>query len=138
VTGGISARSSQGPGGTAKLLESGMEAVVQALTSDAAYLQFKSLIAANDLDALRACSQAPGEPFEDVYPSMHMPCLMYVGEQDTPYSAAQDVVRKLPNATFAGFPGLNHLQCWAESQVILPPVLAFLAKASLSQASSLA
>src|SRR6266508_1764157 len=67
--------------------------------------------------------------FEDVLPTMVMPCLIYVGDGDDPdFTHTQDYVKQMPNAVFVGLPGYNHVEAIAKHGVIVTQALDFLAK----------
>jgi len=84
---------------------------------------------ANDREALLACllaaEQWPG--LDDVLAAATMPSLVYAGEADPRYADAVDSARRMPNATFLALPGLSHYQTIMRSNLVLPPVRAFLA-----------
>jgi len=67
--------------------------------------------------------------FEDVLPTMVMPCLIYVGDGDDPdFTHTQDYVKQMPNARFVGLSGYNHFEAIAKPGVIVTQALDFLAK----------
>jgi pimeloyl-ACP methyl ester carboxylesterase len=69
---------------------------------------------------------APG--YEQALPTMAIPCLVYTGEADPVHPHAQGCVRQIPNATFVLFPGLDHMQTFLRSDLVLPHVTKFLAE----------
>jgi pimeloyl-ACP methyl ester carboxylesterase len=131
ITGGIAARSTASQPATIKLLEAGVEAVVQVFTSGTSMAAFASRVATIDRDALLACAHAPGRSLDDIHSRILAPCLMYVGENDVSYATAPQTVQTMPNAKFVGLPGLNHLEGWARSDLVLPHVTAFLAQVAI-------
>jgi len=80
------------------------------------------------LSSERARSQTSS--FEEVLPTMSMPCLIYVGEKDTSYSGARKCAESMSNATFVSLPNLDHRGAWAQSSVIMPYIIKFLEKVS--------
>jgi pimeloyl-ACP methyl ester carboxylesterase len=80
------------------------------------------------LSSERARSQTSS--FEEVLPTMSMPCLIYVGEKDTGYSGARKCAESMPNATFVSLPNLDHRGAGAQSSIILPYIIKFLDKLS--------
>ena len=67
--------------------------------------------------------------FEDILPTMVMPCLIYVGDRDDPdFTHTQDYVKQMPNAIFVGLPGYNHFEAITKPGVIVTQALDFLAK----------
>jgi len=137
ITGGIAARSTASQPGTVKLVEAGIDAVVNMFASDPSAALFASRVATNDPDALLACAHAPGRSLEDAHPKIQTPCLMYVGDQDASYAFAHETAKRLPNCTLVTLPGLNHLAGWTEIEAVLPHVTTFLEKAtSLEKAVS--
>ncbi len=62
---------------------------------------------------------------EAVLPTMTMPCLLYIGDQDDP----EDILtyaKQIPNAVTLVLPGLNHAQTSAAVDLIVPRALEFL------------
>jgi hypothetical protein len=57
---------------------------------------------------------------------MKMPCLVYVGEDDERLEGARECVNHMPNGTFVSFPGLDHLEAYVRSDLILPHIIKFL------------
>ncbi len=80
---------------------------------------------ANDFQAL-AVAQQDSPSFEDVLPTMTMPCLLYIGEADGGFSQAQACTKHMPNVTFVSFPGFNHSEAFYRADVVLPHVTTFL------------
>ncbi len=70
------------------------------------------------------------DSLEDVMPSMTMPCLLYVGEDDQRFRQVEACFKQMPTATFVSFPGLDHSQANMRSDLILPHILTFLEGAS--------
>jgi pimeloyl-ACP methyl ester carboxylesterase len=90
-----------------RLLASDSEAIVAMLSSE-----------------LSTCS------FEEVLPTMKMPCLFYAGENDEAYSGARQCVKSMPNAIFVSLPGLGHRDAIIQSNMTLPHITKFLEKVS--------
>jgi pimeloyl-ACP methyl ester carboxylesterase len=66
---------------------------------------------------------------EDVLPTMSMPCLVYIADGDDPnFTQTQEYMKQMPNATFLGLPGHNHVSANTNLDVIVPNVRDFLAK----------
>ena len=114
-----------------EMLSKGMEAIVaswEAQSGRPIDPDRKARVLANDAKALVASilgtRDAPG--FEDVLPTMTMPCLLYVGEADAHYPFAKDAVKHIPKVTFVSLPDLNHLEAFRQSDVVLPYITTFL------------
>ena len=60
---------------------------------------------------------------------IQMPCLIYVGEEESAYGGARQLADRLPDAKFVAFPGLNHYNMLTSIEVVLPEILRFLSKA---------
>jgi pimeloyl-ACP methyl ester carboxylesterase len=88
----------------------------------------KERLYSSDVDALKACFlRDSGEGFEDILPTMKMPCLIYVGEEDlAEYSGARKCASELSNARFISFHGLDHIATVVQSEVVLPHIKHFL------------
>lgn len=63
---------------------------------------------------------------EDVLPTMTMPCLLYIGDQDDP-DHVLTYAKQMPNVATLVLPGLNHGQTSAAVDLIVPRALEFLA-----------
>jgi len=82
---------------------------------------------ANDLMALLALSQDRTD-FSDVLPTMVMPCLLFVGEDDPRLNGVRECAQSIPDATFVSLPGCGHAAGLARHDLVLPDVTAFLNK----------
>lgn len=87
---------------------------------------------ANDPRALltmqKALSEWPGA--EDLLSELKIPVLIFVGDADPAYAGAREGAAKLPDATFVTIPGMNHDQALMHSELVIPHLKAFLARAS--------
>jgi pimeloyl-ACP methyl ester carboxylesterase len=83
---------------------------------------------ANDLDALLALTQ-DRTSLAGVLPEMAMPCLLFSGESDPRLPRVQECLQSLANGTFFSLPACDHVAAFARSDLVLPHVSAFLAKA---------
>ena len=114
-------------------LKSGMETTLAAAKSvygSGWTSQVKAMVLAMDLEALVALlSLRERVGYEDMLPTLTVPCLIYVGEADGYYSGAKKASEVLPNATFVSLPGLDHVQA-ARIDLVLPHVREFLAEMS--------
>jgi len=79
-----------------------------------------------DIQALSAELRSPRSSLESIPPTMSMPCLLYIGQSEGGYDCALKDSQQIPNGRFASFPGFNHFDTWARSDLVLPHVLAFL------------
>ena len=73
-----------------------------------------------------AASQQDRPGLENVLPSMTMPCLLYVGEEDDNFPQVQACVQRIPKVTLVSFPGLNHPEAFYRADLVLPHALKFL------------
>lgn len=81
----------------------------------------------NDPEALiafRSVREQVG--FEELLPSLELPCLFYAGDQDFLHDEAKRTAELIPNARFVSLPGLDHMGGWRHSDQVLPHVLGFL------------
>ena len=67
----------------------------------------KKRVRASDLEALHAVA-TDRESLEEILPSLSVPCLLIVGEQDTVFERAKACAAATPSATFVSLPGLDH------------------------------
>jgi pimeloyl-ACP methyl ester carboxylesterase len=81
----------------------------------------------NDPEALLAfLSVREHVGFEEILPSLELPCLIYAGEQDFLYDMAKRTADLIPNAKFISLPGLDHMGAFSHSDRVLPHVQSFL------------
>ena len=84
----------------------------------------------NDLEALLAfLSVREHIGFEDLLPSLELPCLFYAGDQDILYDRAKQTAELIQNARFVSIPGLDHVEAIRQSDKVLPLVLSFIKEA---------
>ncbi len=88
----------------------------------------KSQFRSNDLAALIALvsSRDWRIGFEDVLPTITMPCMIFVGEEDPSYPGALKGAKEMPNVTFVSIPELNHVDAAYRSELVLPHITKFL------------
>lgn len=81
-----------------------------------------------DFEALKVCFLSDaGEGFEDTVQKIHLPCLVYVGEDDdAEYSGAKRFAEELSSSRFVSFPGFDHMKAGTESEAVLPHVKKFM------------
>jgi len=87
----------------------------------------RTRLLANDLNALRALTQDRNSNAE-VLPSMTMSCLLFAGELDPRFEQVRQCASNLPNATFFGLPGCDHMAAVTRSDLVIPHLKAFLSK----------
>ena len=81
----------------------------------------------NDPEALLAfLSVREQVGFEELLPSLELPCLIYAGDQDILYDDAVRTVELIPNARFVSLPGLDHLGAIRHIDKVLPHILGFI------------
>jgi pimeloyl-ACP methyl ester carboxylesterase len=93
---------------------------------------------ANDADALIAARTkrlTERNLSEADVAAIRVPALVYAGSNDDA-AGAERPARVMPNATFVLFDGLDHATAFTCSDLVLPPVLAFLSSAGSGNAAS--
>ena len=88
---------------------------------------------ANDMAALIACQQGlwlNTKGFSDVLGTIAVPTLIYAGSADPIHDAARQSASEIVGAQFVSFPGLSHPAALWRSDLVLPQVEPFLAKAT--------
>jgi len=92
--------------------------------------EIRARLMATDTEAMltMASSDDFTRSFEEVLPTMSMPCLVWAGENDISYPGVEKCVKSMPNATFVSLPGLDHRGAFAQSKIILPYIIKFLEK----------
>ena len=82
-----------------------------------------------DMEVIRACLvNDPG--YEDILPTMIMPCLLFEGDADAGYPKIKATATQIPNVTFVILPGLSHAGTLFRSDLVLPHVTEFLRTAT--------
>jgi pimeloyl-ACP methyl ester carboxylesterase len=124
-------RDPAGDAGTLQLLRQGMDAYLASIEADFGMPipePFRSVLAANDIDALIAITLAdmrdPG--IGDGLAGMTVPCLIFAGDRDDNHREARQAAGTLPNATFVSIAGCGHVQDLAQPELVLPHVRSFL------------
>ena len=133
IIGGASpkVRNRNDPDPILEMLEAGPESVLAvAEGSGPVTPERREQILANDLEALIALRKSPGLSVEDDLPGMTMPFLVYAGESDEFFPYVKEYTKRLPNATFVSLPGLDHVQGFTRSDLVLPHIKKFLARVS--------
>jgi pimeloyl-ACP methyl ester carboxylesterase len=91
----------------------------------------RAVILSNDSYALQAANQAHRREVSpsalEVLPRFNLPCLVFVGEADQRYLVAKECAKRIPDASFVSFSGLDHVQAFQRSDLVLPHVRRFLA-----------
>ena len=91
--------------------------------------KLKARMEANDREALIAyLSQRESWDFEYILPMITIPCMLFVGENDSSYAGAKKCSEIIPNATFLSLPGLNHVEAAYRTDLTLPHIQTFLAE----------
>ena len=89
----------------------------------------------NDMDAVRAFMTNPDAlPFDQVL-STFRPLLLMMGDQDWMYPAASSRRSELEDGAFVTLPGLNHLEAFQRSDMVLPVLHRFLAEVAHTASS---
>jgi pimeloyl-ACP methyl ester carboxylesterase len=89
-------------------------------------------VLANDTAALIACRRQRliTEGFSDVVGTIAVPTLLYAGSADPIHNPARQTASEIPGAQFVSIPGLDHMGVQCRSDLVLPQVEPFLAKAT--------
>lgn len=96
----------------------------------------RARLLANDLVALRALTQ-DRDDIAEVLPTMTMPSLIFCGELDPRLVQARQAASEMPNATFLGLPGCDHVGTTRRTEIIIPRMRAFLHDVSEREAPAL-
>jgi pimeloyl-ACP methyl ester carboxylesterase len=79
----------------------------------------------NDMEALRA-SRVDDPGYEDILPTIAVPCLLLLGEADGSYKSAKTAAALIPGARFVSLPDLNHTATLLRSDLMVPHITQFL------------
>jgi pimeloyl-ACP methyl ester carboxylesterase len=93
--------------------------------------EVRAWILGNDLQAL-AAAMHDRDSFEEIVPTMTMPCFLYAGELDPRIQKIEMCAEDMPNAEFVSIYDLNHAQAYMRSGLVIPDVEKFLCGASES------
>ncbi len=96
----------------------------------------RARLLANDLVALRVLTQ-DRDDIADVLPTMTMPSLVFCGELDPRLAQARKAASGMPNATFLGLPGCDHVGTTRRTEIIIPRIEALLHDAGAREATAL-
>jgi pimeloyl-ACP methyl ester carboxylesterase len=91
--------------------------------------QLRTRLLANDTAALIACRQQGLGEFSDVVGKIAVATLFYAGSGDPIYNPARRSASEVAGAQFVSLSGLNHIAAMCRSDLILPHVKPFLARA---------
>ena len=89
-----------------------------------------------DVEALYASQMGStlGPNFEDVLPTMTMPCLVYVGEDDPRLDAITRAAGLMPNVTFFTLPERDHSATHRDAEAVVSRAIPFLANVAMKAA----
>jgi pimeloyl-ACP methyl ester carboxylesterase len=89
----------------------------------------KARVLAGDVAAYKAFFTSGAsypDPLDQVPPTIGVPCLIFVGEDDFALEAAVKAAKEIPNAALVTLPGLDHPQGFMHAELVLPHLRAFL------------
>jgi pimeloyl-ACP methyl ester carboxylesterase len=130
---GPQGKSSDGSHPMLKLVEAGPQAFIAQLEQSGPLpTEAKARLLDTDWDAAVAMNRSPWPNLEADLPGIPMPVLIILGELDAlwPPEITNQAYSTLPSATFLVLPGLNHVQSFRRSDLVLPHVKEFLASVS--------
>jgi pimeloyl-ACP methyl ester carboxylesterase len=79
----------------------------------------------NDMEAIRA-SRVDDPGYEDILPTIAVPCLLLAGDKDPVYPAAKAHAAKIPHAKFVATQDLNHVGTLFRSDLMAAHITQFL------------
>jgi pimeloyl-ACP methyl ester carboxylesterase len=79
----------------------------------------------NDMEAIRA-SRVDDPGYEDILPTIAVPCLLLAGDKDPIYPTAQAHALTIPSARFVTIAGLNHAETFFRGDLMVPHIKQFL------------
>ncbi len=91
--------------------------------------QYEARLRSLDAQAMVACLESAQErgSYGNIITQIHIPCLLYAGEQDGDcYESGQLAVKNMSQASFFSLPGLNHVGASSAVTLIMPHVISFL------------
>ena len=84
-------------------------------------------LATADAEALAAATLLERPSLEAYLGTIQLPTLIYCGDQDPPYESARQAADAMKNATFVSLTGLNHIDAFLESDLVVRHARDFLA-----------
>ena len=113
-------------------LRAGPEAIIKIWGEEWVTPVLRKRLLANDTTALIACAQRPQttEKYSDVVGTISVPTLVYAGSADPVHDSARQGASEIRGAQFLSLQGLNHPAALCRSDLVLPHVEPFLAKAT--------
>jgi pimeloyl-ACP methyl ester carboxylesterase len=114
------------------VLRGGPDEVIKKVWGEWATPKLHERVLANDTTALIACRQQRliTQGFPDVVRTIAVPTLVYAGSADPVHDAARQSASEIVGAQFVSLPGLSHVAANLRSDLVLPHVEPFLAKAT--------
>lgn len=110
-------------------LQQGSEAVVSIWETDGPVsAALRQRLLSNDVEALIAQRMQRKDPlgFDNMLPTLSIPCLLMVGEADMSYARIKDCSRLIPNVTFVSFPNLGHIGSFLNCAELVQRIQQFL------------
>jgi pimeloyl-ACP methyl ester carboxylesterase len=89
---------------------------------------FREQMLANDPEALMVMG-VDRPDLSAMLPTLPMPCLIYYGDADSGHARGQEAASQIPDAQFVSLPGLDHWAGIYRSDLALPHIQEFLARA---------
>ena len=133
VIGGAPASTESATGGPLMAaFRSGRPEEVVKVWGEGVTASLRERLLANDMAALMACQQGwwlNTKGFHDVVGTIAVPTLIYAGSVDPMHNPARQAASEIPGAQFVSLPGLSHIEALWRSDLVLPHVEPFLAKA---------
>lgn len=109
-------------------LRAGPEAIIKMWGEEWMTHALRERLLANDTAALIACAQRPKNTGK--LGTIAVPTLVYAGSADPVHDPARQGASEIPGALFVSLPGLSHPAANLRSDLVLPHVEPFLAKAT--------
>jgi pimeloyl-ACP methyl ester carboxylesterase len=115
-----------------RLVQKGAEAFIEVWETQAPISdELKARLLVNDMTALLAAQQNQDVlSVADVPSRFGKPFLMIMGDQDWSYPAMAKYAERLEPGVLVTLPGLNHLEAFLRSELVVPVLARFLAGAA--------
>jgi pimeloyl-ACP methyl ester carboxylesterase len=79
-----------------------------------------------DGEALAAATLVERASMDGRLGGIQIPTLIYCGDHDPAHEGARQAAEAMPKATFASLGGLNHIEAWVDSELVLRHAKPFL------------
>ena len=113
------------------MLRNGMESYTSTYDPPLTGIRLKNMLANDNVAIISAALGLKERPdLSAVLPAINIPCMLYVGDQDSLHEGAEQCATELEGCSWVSLPGLDHADAMERGDVIIPHVRNFLSALS--------